>query len=1315
MAPLYSSRTGANQKKKSFSRDRPRGPRTSAPPDLSTVQEDSKENAQSSIQGGETRDVLARDFRSRKYTNIVSYRQLLLFADAVDIFLMIVGSINGIFHGLMITCILLSTGSIFGAVAEASGDRRTMADSLIQEVPQFLYIALALFVSVFLEQSCWMYTGERQATCLRRRAVEAILNQELAFFETEENKTHLISMATDDIGFVQEAIEKMGHCLCFMISFAGSQMAAMYYCWQLGFIALATLPLIAVIGALYNKSLISLRQQASNAYIEANSIVEETVSQIRTVYSSVGEVEAIQSYSRTLEPTLKVAEKQGLAKGFGLGALKCALHLSWACIFWLGAVLVASNRAEASGVMIAISCIVFGGLTLWMATSDLQALSRGKIACANVWQVVERVPKVTDREDSIVLKSIRGRIQLRNVHFAYPSPSTHVLILNGLNLDIPQGKSMALVGSCGSGRSTVLSLIQRLYDPAQGNILLDGYDIKDLKLQWLRSQIGMVSQEPAIFATTIKENILYGRPDASDAEVEAAAMAAYAHSFISVLPLKYETRVGEGWAQLSEAQRQMIAIARAVLRNPAIFLLDEATSAMKVEREQEILDSLNSFMIGRTSIVVAHRLSTIREMDRIAVINNGRVVEMGSHAELVSLGSSSSYYTLINREQQQVDRRRDSHPAIRGAEKQITSRNGSKVYAGSSTSAWCDSLSVQYNVSVNSPVSISLTSSAFVKNCTLNPYDDLSARHSPVNVSATLRRLAAMSLPHWRCIICGSLGAIATGSIAPLSVYAMITAAVQVSSGSNAVQRQINQWALILTTIGCFSVFICTVQDFFYFKAGESVTRRVRLEFFSGILQKDVGWFDHVENEAPRIAARLMADANHVKIFCCEYGTAVVRSTSAVLMAVILAAESSWRMTLMAILLTPFFVLSGLMLMKSMDGFSSELRRAHKVSDKLAQEAILSIKTVVSCTAEERTMIKLGEMSQETLGKGATQGLKQGFLYGASQGLAQVAFAIALSLSALLLRKGGQGTFLQIFRALVVVLNTSTELSQLLAVAPDMLRALRAISSLFDTMDYQTEIDSNCNESKTLSNLRGNIEMRGVKFSYPSRPEICILNNFSMKVVASKPLVLVGACGSGKSCVVALFERFYDPQSGHVLIDGRDIRHLSLKWIRENIALVPQTPAIFRLSIRENILFGKENATEQEMIQAAKSANAHGFISSLPEGYSTFIGSGGAQLSPGQALRIAIARANLRNSSILLLDDPTSTLDLDSARVVQEVLDRFLNSHSKKTLLIVAHRLTRAMQDACDISVLHDGCIVERGDHATLMQEQGAYAQLMSS
>ncbi|TKY58289.1 ABC transporter B family member 10 [Spatholobus suberectus] len=383
-------------------------------------------------------------------------------------------------------------------------------------------------------------------------------------------------------------------------------------------------------------------------------------------------------------------------------------------------------------------------------------------------------------------------------------------------------------------------------------------------------------------------------------------------------------------------------------------------------------------------------------------------------------------------------------------------------------------------------------------------------------------------------------------------------------------------------------------------------------------------------------------------------------------------------------------------------------RKAYLKANMLAGEAVSNIRTVAAFCAEQKVLDLYANELVEPSKRSFNRGQIAGIFYGISQFFIFSSYGLALWYGSVLMEKE-LSSFKSVMKSFMVLIVTALAMGETLALAPDLLKGNQMVASIFEVMDRKTGILSDVGEE--LKTVEGTIELKRIHFSYPSRPDVVIFNDFNLTVPAGRNIALVGHSGCGKSSVISLILRFYDPTSGKVMVDGKDIQKLNLKSLRKHIGLVQQEPALFATSIYENILYGKEGASEAEVIEAGKLANAHSFISALPEGYSTKVGERGVQLSGGQKQRVAIARAVLKNPEILLLDEATSALDLESERVVQQALDKLMQN---RTTVIVAHRLS-TIRNADQIAVLEDGKIVERGTHSRLLENtDGAYYKLVS-
>eukprot|EP00250_Pteridium_aquilinum_P013715 c21526_g1_i1 orf=740-4684(+) len=1217
--------------------------------------------------------------------------KLFSFADSLDYVLMFLGTLGACVHGAAIPVFFIFFGKLIDAFGAHVSDPNAMGREVAKYAMNFFYLGLAVMGSGWLEVSCWMQTGERQSGRMRTQYLQAMLNQDVGYFDIDTSTGEIVSSISSDTALVQDAIsEKMGHYLHYMARFIAGFAVGFSSVWQLTLVTLAVVPLIAAAGGTYAAIMIGLTGKSQKAYAEAGKIAEEAIAQIRTVYAFAGEKKAIGNYRAALQTSYKLGKRGGMAKGLGVGCTYGLLFGAWALLLWYASILVIHKVTNGGQAFTTILNVIISGISLGQAAPNLTAFGKGKAAGYNILEMIKRKPAINvNMYQGQILSRVEGHIELCDVTFSYPS-RPNVVIFQNFSLKISAGKTVALVGGSGSGKSTVVSLIERFYDPTSGKICVDGHDIRSLQLKWLRAQIGLVNQEPALFATSILENILYGKEGADMNAVHKAAKAANAHSFIEQLPNGYDTQVGERGVQLSGGQKQRIAIARAMLKNPSILLLDEATSALDAASERLVQEALDHLMVGRTTVVVAHRLSTICNADMIAVVKLGKVVETGTHDQLMSKGERGEYFTLVKLQEAAMNR-----PCAEGQSSTRHSRN-------SYTSSHSKNMSFRTSTSLHS----------FPGESDLYPPVDLEDRYLRSSLPApSMWRLLKLNLPEWPYAVLGSLGAIMAGVETPLFALAISQILVSFYNPDIAhLKHEVRKVAFIFSAATIATVLIYVLQHYFFTLAGERLTVRVREKMFSAILQNEVGWFDLDENNSSLLASQLATDTTLVRAAVADRLSTITQNMALTVTAFAIAFFLEWRVTLVIIATFPLLIGASVGEQLFLKGFGGNLGKAYGRASMVAGEAVSNIRTVAAFCAEEKVL----ELFTRELNVPKKQLWLRGQLTGVGYGISQCcmycSYGLALWYASTLVKKQ-ETNFGNVMKAFMVLILTAFGVAETLAMAPDIVKGSQALSSVFAIIDRRTEIDPDDPDAEVVTEVKGAVELRHIVFSYPSRPDAHVFQDLSLRVHAGRSLAVVGPSGSGKSSVIALIARFYDPQAGVVFVDGKDIKKFNLRSLRQHIALVQQEPALFATSIYENIKYGADDATESDIIEAAKAANAHNFICGLPQGYQTDVGERGLQLSGGQKQRVAIARAVLKDPSILLLDEATSALDAESEKVVQDALDWLMKG---RTTVVVAHRLS-TIRGADSIAVLQGGQVVEHGSHSHLISKAGGmYAQLIS-
>ncbi|KAL0761655.1 hypothetical protein Bca101_077805 [Brassica carinata] len=1177
--------------------------------------------------------------------------------------------------------------------SRGSSSDRTFMKAISKNALVLLYVAAASWVICFLEGYCWTRTGERQAARMRERYLKAVLRQDVAYFDLHVTSTSdVITSVSSDSLIVQDVLsEKLPNFLMNATAFFASYVVGFIMLWRLTLVGFPFIVLLFIPGLMYGRTLIGISRKIREEYNEAGSIAEQAISLVRTVYAFGSETKLIAKFSVALQGSVKLGLREGIVKGISLGS-NSINYAIWGFMTWYGSRMVMYHGAKGGTIFAVIICITFGGASLGQGLLNLKYFSDAVVAGERVTKVVKRVPDIdSNNMEGQILENIKGQVQFNHVKFMYPSrPET--LILDDLCLRIPSGKTVALVGGSGSGKSTVISLLQRFYDPVAGEVLIDDVPINKLQVKWLRSQMGLVSQEPVLFATSIKENILFGKEDASMDEVVEAAKASNAHTFISQFPHGYKTQVGERGVQMSGGQKQRIAIALTIIKSPKILLLDEATSALDSESERVVQEALDKASLGRTTIVIAHRLSTIRNADVICVVHNGRIVETGSHEELME--NLDGHYTSLVRLQQMENEESDVNISVRVQGGQLSILSKDLKY--SSKLSFVDSGS---NLVTNSTIDLNLSGSIHKDNQTLVP---------------SFKRLMGMNRPEWKHAIYGCLSAALYGAVQPINAYvsgSMVS--LYFLTSHEEIREKTRIYVLGFVGLALFVFLTNIVQHYSFAYMGEYLTKRIRDKMLSKILTFEVNWFDENENSSGAVCSRLAKEANLVRSLIGERVSLLVQTISGVTLACTLGLVIAWRLAIVMIVTQPVVVAcfyTQCILLKSM---SKRAIKAQDESSKLAAEAVSSIRTIIAFSSQERILKLLERVQDGPRKESVRQSWLAGIVLGTSRSLLTCTGVLNYWYGGRLIADGKieAKAFFEMF---LIFVSTGRAIADAGTMTTDLAKGSDAVGSVFAVLDRCTTIEPEDPNGYLPEKIKGLIRFVNVDFAYPTRPNVVILKDFSIEIEEGKSTAIVGPSGSGKSTIISLIERFYDPLKGSVRIDGRDLKSYHLRSLRQHIALVSQEPALFAGTIRENILYGgaSENIDESEIIEAAKAANAHEFITSLSNGYDTNCGDRGVQLSGGQKQRIAIARAVLKNPSVLLLDEATSALDSQSERVVQDALERVMVG---RTSVVISHRLS-TIQNCDTIAVLDKGKVVECGDHSSLLAKgpTGAYFSLVS-
>jgi ABC-type multidrug transport system fused ATPase/permease subunit len=903
------------------------------------------------------------------------------------------------------------------------------------------------------------------------------------------------------------------------------------------------------------------------------------------------------------------------------------------------------------------------GVEVFRPLRDLRVLLHqgmlGLSAARGVLTLLAATSPVRDEAGAATdVRRLAPTVTFDDVTFRYPGGrgAAHA----HLTFSVQAGERVAIVGPSGSGKSTVARLLLRFHDPQSGRVLVGGRDVRELRLADLRALMAVVHQDTYLFHGTVAENLRMGRPDATAAELEVAARQAHAHEFIARLPQGYETVVGERGIRLSGGQRQRIAIARALLRDAPILILDEALSSVDAESEALIQAALDRLMTGRTTLIFAHRLSSVIGADRILVLDGGRLAESGTHAELITRGGA--YAGLMAA---QVAERVDQDGAL--APGQNGGAGAAPAGAGPDTE----------------PAEAILTASG------------------RLGWARVLSVLFGLSRGYrGRLVITFFLGVARVGALIGVGAVSALTV-LAVQRG-----RPVGGWLIALFVVAPLAGLLHWLESWLAHDVAYRLLADMRLRFFRALDALAPAYLTR------RRTGDLVGVATH-DIELIEYFFAHTIAPAfvgvlvpAVVLGVLLA--HGWPMALVLAPFLGYVALGPVWGRARIDGLSARAREAAGALNAHAVDSIQGLAEVAAFQQEARRDVQFAARAV-AYAEARMPFLRDLARQSALQEIATGLGGVAVAVTGAALAAHGALEPARVPLLTLLALSAFVPVWEIAQIGRQLADTFAATQRLHAVHAEPVTVTDGPGVPPPAAGDAPALEMARVSFGYPGRPRLA-LDDVSLSVPAGSTVALVGPSGAGKTTVANLFLRFWDPAAGEVRLHGHDLRRYRLDDLRARIALVAQDTYLFNDTLRANIRLARPGASDADVAAAVDSAALREFVESLPEGLDTVVGERGAQLSGGQRQRVAIARAFLKDAPVLILDEATSHLDAVSEQEVRRALDRLARG---RTTVVIAHRLS-TVRDADRILVFDDGRLVETGTHDALLAGSGLYRRLVA-
>ncbi|EER27921.1 ABC transporter, putative [Coccidioides posadasii C735 delta SOWgp] len=1293
----------------------------------------------------------------------------------LDVCLIIIGTLAAIGAGIPFPLLGILFGELVDDLNASTCDNQRESPQQLQsgintKVLQVIYVSIGNFVCMYIHTGCWSLVGERLVRRLRTRYFRSLLKQEAAYMDKLPSGD-VTSRLVSDIEIIQAGTsEKVG-------LFIGT----ISYCVAAFIVAFLKVPVIAAMllsvipvyflmafgGGHYLKKY----TKRINVHVDAaTSIASSSLSHMGLVHAFNANTRLELLFSQHLFKARLDALKKAVTHASQVGLLYFVAYASNALAFWKGSRLIAdladgkNTNVSVGAVYTVIFVLLDASFILSQMAPFLHIFAAAASAASCLMETIERQSEIdgTSSDGVRTVSFSSDEIEFRDVKFSYPA-RPDVPVLQGVSFKIPPNKHTAIVGPSGSGKSTTVALIERFYDPCDGDVLIGGINLREINVRYLRGHIGLVQQEPSLLDRSILENIAHGlvsssaekhqhlipklldsslprfaeriQGGASEHEAIAelgnevgeimilarkAATAANALEFIEALPHGFATKVGSTGGQLSGGQKQRIALARALVREPPLLLLDEATAALDSTSEQLIQAALSRISQSVTTVSIAHRLATAKDADNIVVVQHGRVVEQGTHMELVAQGGvyagmvrlqNLNKFSAASSILSDFSQEFSNEPTLTVDEIANEKRDLEKGFADADGE---DTKSPEKSNTVELKKGPKRRLFSTIKGCI--PLIRPNLLHIALGLITSL-------------VIGGSHSGEAV-------LFGHTVGSLNPCKGASSVRSSGELFGLLFFILALVELSATLINGSAFGWAAEKILYRARILSLRSLLSQPLSWHNS-EGRTPRtLIAHVTSDATSLSNLTGTTIGILFSILANLISGIILSHIIAWKIAIVLLATIPVLLASGVLRLRILAQYQKRHQKAFAQATAITVEAVDNIRTV-SAFCLEQEAYEVFKRALRAPYEATLKTVAHGNFW------LSLAYSISNLVYALAYWWGGQqilsGTYsqTQFFIVLPALLFSAQSSGQMFALAPDVSKARIAAENIVGLLTTDPEEGRSGHNSNNAYEITGifadenpsdvegqltttsskrspqnesgmGVQFRDVHFSYPTRPDQIALDGLNLNILPGQFCALVGPSGSGKSTTFAVLEKFYNPTSGSVIVDGIDITKQRGTSFRDSIALVPQENVLFEGTVAFNIGLGARpghEATQDEIEEACRLANIHETIMALPNGYQTTCSQEGKQFSGGQRQRLSIARALVRKPRLLLLDESTSALDVESEKQVQDSLAKIAR---RTTIVAIAHRLN-TIHRADRIFFIEDGKCVEQGTHAELLERSSKY------